>query len=349
MKRNKACRFIMLLLILVTLYLGFLGVNYFPVWQRQLTRGPAAAITNTGSFDQDETSYKDINYTARLEQVRNVCQTLPEYGKRVHVKATKLQDIFVNDKYKFLYCAIPKVSSTTWKKLLLKLSGFDVDFNVSATEIYDFDKQYRRGLESMSLKHYSAAGIKYRLKNYFKFVVVRDPLERLLSAYRNKFHNENNTYFPHTYGRQIIGLYRKNPSSQDMHTGADVSFAEFVQFVVDPLTGDEQKSNAHWKTYYDLCLPCVVKYNLIAKYETLAADARHILKLLNVADQIKFPKRSLNYQYTQTSELVEEAYRNVSMWQLKALWDTFRLDFEMFGYEFQASKSKKLAHESITF
>lgn len=40
------------------------------------------------------------------------------------------------------------------------------------------------------LDNYTSEEIRYRLDNFMKFMFVRHPFERLLSAYRNKF-NQN--------------------------------------------------------------------------------------------------------------------------------------------------------------
>ena len=54
--------------------------------------------------------------------------------------------------------------------------------------------------------------VPHKLKNYFKFLVVRDPWTRLLSAYRDNF--ENNDSFYNYYGRLILERYRENPSKR---------------------------------------------------------------------------------------------------------------------------------------
>ena len=52
--------------------------------------------------------------------------------------------------------------------------------------------------------------VQHKLDNYFKFLEVRDPWTRLLSAYRDNF--EKNNSFYNYYGRLILGKYRENQS-----------------------------------------------------------------------------------------------------------------------------------------
>ena len=55
----------------------------------------------------------------------------------------------------------------------------------------------------------------HKLDNYFKFLVVRDPWTRLLSAFRDKFEKNNSAVldsFQNYYGRNILERYRDNAS-----------------------------------------------------------------------------------------------------------------------------------------
>ena len=88
--------------------------------------------------------------------------------------------IIVNDEYKVIFCYIPKVACTQWKLVFLALDNrTDVD------DVHD-DKHLHKFL----FNDYSDEDIKVRLQSYFKFLFVREPLERLLSAYNDKFINK---------------------------------------------------------------------------------------------------------------------------------------------------------------
>ena len=108
-------------------------------------------------------------------------------------------------------------------------------------------------------------------------MIVRDPLERILSAYKNKFTLSYNTYFHTRYGRKIIRKYRKNPSAESLEKGHDVTFQEFIQYLLDPKT--PRPFNEHWRPISELARPCEIQYDVIGKYETMSEDVQYILKV----------------------------------------------------------------------
>ncbi len=119
------------------------------------------------------------------------------------------------------------------------------------------------------LNTFTTKQIEFRLKNYFKFMFIRHPLERVLSAYRDKV--ENISSYTH-YWKQILEGQAKNQSTR-------ISFVDFVTYLIrkrksvkyiDPLDRkeliyknntviQEPLYNRHWDTESHLCMPCIVR------------------------------------------------------------------------------------------
>ena len=59
------------------------------------------------------------------------------------------------------------------------------------------------------LTKYTTPEIKWRLKTYFKFMFVRNPVKRVLSAYRDKF-NIGEEKFYTRFGRKIMSKYHND-------------------------------------------------------------------------------------------------------------------------------------------
>ena len=84
------------------------------------------------------------------------------------------------------------------------------------------------------LNDFSRPEIQYRLRNYYKFMFVRNPMERLLSAYRNKF-GENVGEFRKKYGPVIAKRFR-NGRKDPTGNYDDISFEEFIRLLWIPMS-----------------------------------------------------------------------------------------------------------------
>ncbi|MED6282060.1 Carbohydrate sulfotransferase 11 [Characodon lateralis] len=181
-----------------------------------------------------------------------------------------------------------------------------------------------------TLNQYSIAEINHRLKNYFKFLFVREPFERLVSAYRNKFTLKYNSSFHKRFGTRIIRRYRKNATQDALINGADVKFKEFIDYLVDPATQRDGPLNEHWQTVYQLCHPCHIHYDMVGKYETLEEDANYILRLVGVGDSLHFPSYAKSTRTTDA--MTAQFFSNISTPQQVQLYKLYKMDFLMFNY-----------------
>ena len=231
-----------------------------------------------------------------------------------------LRHIIVDKENKFLYCYVPKVASSNIKRMILTIQGR----SESADAIKHFDQ---RGFEFLS--DFSILEREHIVKTFYKFVFVRNPLFRLVSAYRNKFQQVNNN-FHLDYGRKIVKRYRTNSSLQSVD-GDDVTFQEFVKYVIDEAS---QKMNEHWMPMYDICQPCVIQYDFVGSFEFLDIDVKKLLQKLNVSSRISLPKKQIFYQQTLTKKNVAVFYRNITADEFRSVHRQYIKDFKCFGYGF---------------
>uniref|UniRef100_A0A8D2Q2X5 Carbohydrate sulfotransferase n=1 Tax=Varanus komodoensis TaxID=61221 RepID=A0A8D2Q2X5_VARKO len=230
-------------------------------------------------------------------------------------RRTALKHILVSDKHRFLYCYVPKVACSNWKRILKVLDGALESVNMK------LKMDHKRDL--LFLSDMKPDEIRYRLKHYFKFIFVRDPMERLLSAYRNKF-GEIKEY-QLKYGVEIVKRYRKNPGKS---TGDDVTFSEFLQYLLDE---EVERMNEHWMPIYNLCQPCAVRYDFIGSYERLNEDANYILERVQAPSFIHFPERQSWYKPV-TPETLHYFLCNTPRGLVKELLPKYILDFSLFAY-----------------
>lgn len=168
---------------------------------------------------------------------------------------------------------------------------------------------------------------------YVQIIFVRHPLDRLLSAYRSKFvtrsiENLRNFFIP--YGRDIIRHYRSSPSNLSLTWGADVTFDEFLQSVLETPAAD---LNRHWAPYAEQCFPCNIGYDFIGTYETMDDDAKYLLDSWGVGENLRFPRG--NRALSEEGCRYHSAYSEVPLRVVNGLTRKFSADFEMFGYDSQ--------------
>ena len=178
------------------------------------------------------------------------------------------------------------------------------------------------------LRDFPPSVIEHKLSEYYKFMFVREPLVRLLSAYKDKFLLDN-WAFHNSYGEQIVRNARKNASAHSK--GDDISLKEFLQYVAESRVED---LNEHWMPFYELCQPCAVSYNFIGSFENLESDADQVLKELNVNEQVSFPKQQKYYKEGGKGYVASEKFTDVSPDMLRnALRKKYDLDYKLFSYK----------------
>ena len=185
-----------------------------------------------------------------------------------------LYNIIVDEKFKILFCYIPKIACTQWKIFMARLYG-------TKTKHWIHDAR-----NTKFLGDYPMEEVDRILRTYFKFVFVRESFERLLSAYLDKFYS-GDPDFHNNYGREIIKRYR--PGGKPEHK--NVTFDEFLNYVLHIGKG---YLNEHWQTYDKLCHPCGIQYDFIGKFENLEQEAPYVLEISDISRvlNVSFPESS---------------------------------------------------------
>ncbi|RWS29973.1 carbohydrate sulfotransferase 11-like protein [Leptotrombidium deliense] len=245
-----------------------------------------------------------------------------------------LNHFIFDDKHKLIYCFVPKVASTNWKRVLLSIDGGIQHFPESdPLSIKGNESQSRNVFKTLDQIEDSEEVLR-RLKQYFKFVFVRNPLERLLSAFRNKFQFAYNDYFRERFGRKIIKQYRVNYTKASLENASDVTFQEFITYISDLNVSDYRSAfNEHWRPISDLCFPCLIRFDVIGKYETLEEDVFFILWKNHLFNTIRFPQRRESYSSKPTSELIANYYTQLPRDLLTKILTLYENDLNLFHYE----------------
>lgn len=280
------------------------------------------AYNSVANLHLENTSLDTLIFIQRKEHMSKMCKTHANLHRNVFDGTKDLDHILVDEKHKLLYCYVPKVACTNWKRVFMVLLGIADKDNVSSIPA----EMVHRKSTFPRLSNYTVEQANYFIENFTKYIFVRHPFERLLSAYRNKLEepSERSKYFQMRIGRDIVKHYRENATNTSLQLGNDVTFEEFALYLIDRYA---PAFNEHWKPISELCYPCLIGYDFIGKYETLQSDVEFLLKAINESD-IKFPKVRLS----NTTAQILRYYDTLSSQVIAKLYNIFVLDFKLFSY-----------------
>ncbi|XP_072020896.1 carbohydrate sulfotransferase 11-like [Amphiura filiformis] len=277
-------------------------------------------------FDNDDFMQIQTNVQKRRKQIlERGCYLSSNRLTHLNMAIDPPRNLIVDDKNQLIYCFVPKVACTSWKMVFLQLNGF---LHPGKTLPQYFVN--RPGLKKLSvLEEYTLPQRRYILGHYKKFMFTRNPYSRVLSVYRNKL-DPGSTFdrakkWQNTLGKVIASKFKDKKSI----TNSSLTFPKFISFLLQANSPD----NRHWKSVYDSCFPCDVKYDVIGRFETLETDAKYILKLIGKGQTIHFPQAEQSSPTNSSKpEVLKEYYSKVSRRDMKKLYAKYKLDFELFGY-----------------
>ena len=246
--------------------------------------------------------------TERRQLLRDQCLKKPP--NPLFLQEADFTRFIVIEKLKLVFCFIPKVSCTTWKKI--PYSAANNGENLEGVP-------HRRKLFSW-LKDYSIFERQKILSTYYKAMFVGEPFARLASAYRDKIKFD--------WFKRFILLDRTKRETKKVKT----PFSAFVNRVIE--TNATQLKNSgiedqHWRSYEQIC-PCEVDYDFIGHFENLDKEAPTLLKIIGVDGYVIFP----DYRPSKTSSKMLKYYSQLTIDEIFQLKKLFDLDFKLFGYDF---------------
>ena len=279
------------------------------------------------------------NQRRRLGAISEFCERQQDLPKLVEVKRDRsprdpeYMNVLLNERIKMLFTVIPKSASTTWRSILAAATG-KVKPRGSHPNFHNIEKLNDVGITSLS--DISTVDREKILKTYYKVLIVRNPFDRLISAFDDKFHHNfiyGDTrmalrYINETY-RSISNhvVFGKAPNT------TDVPVTEFLRLVLD----ENAPYNKHWDFQAKLSHICQIKYDYIIKVETMEDDSKPIFdRLLKDNATSLFLRRGNSHRATGEYD----AYYNRWLKQMSEvplnmadkLKEFFQVDMEAFGY-----------------
>ncbi|XP_076060448.1 carbohydrate sulfotransferase 12-like isoform X4 [Oratosquilla oratoria] len=238
-----------------------------------------------------------------------------------------LDHIHIDVNNKVLYCYVPKVACTSWKRIWMKLTGVvEPTTNISTIDRF----RVHSSLPTLLSPKYKNS-VKDILTTYKKFMFTRHPFDRVLSAFKDKLESEDkkSSYsFHYHVGQKIEMKYRGHTKAG----GHNVTFSEFIRFISEPGHGSVEQRNEHWLPVLQICNPCSIDYDFIGKYDNLKEDAEYVLKWLGVSNLVgEFPSSDRPFH----ARRYEKGYFDqLSYDERVAFFSKYLTDFLAFGYDF---------------
>ncbi|XP_061814837.1 carbohydrate sulfotransferase 12-like [Nerophis lumbriciformis] len=271
---------------------------------------------------------QELRKTVLRDACRENMEAFPQdkQSSDKHIK-TVLHQLLVDDEHGFIYCFIPKVACTNWKRFMHALKEGEPYPDLMSIPCSKANNP--KGLPSLA--SFSKVEMEAKLKHYTKFMFVREPLVRLISAFRNKLLSLNQFYYQ-GLGRLLLRRYGNlsDPPltvKEAVASGIQPTFYHFVQHL---LNSTSHMSDYHWKQFYRLCQPCYIEYDFIGHQETLDEDALEVLTSLNVEKLIKFPPA---YQNATSPATLSKWLKEVPLEDRRKLYELYKKDYQLFGYE----------------
>jgi len=162
-------------------------------------------------------------------------------------------EFIINYEHKFIYCALPKVACTEWKRFMKRIQGHDNYLTIDSKLIHNPIKSHLEFLDCDRDK--VASFFDNGLPGWTVAATVRHPISRIFSAYLDRCLQMNE------WGRCL--------------TRSKSSFMEVLErFQQQEL----QRLDIHFRPQSFFCGFGSLSYDIVGRYEQLANDAAKILR-----------------------------------------------------------------------
>ena len=254
--------------------------------------------------------------------MRQACEEIEAADNRAATRGSlSTRRLLTNDNKQLFYCQISKNACTLWTSLL-----GDANLNYRPIQDTNYFAVHTTRMDEANITLHQRYSRKFNA--YTKFLVVRHPLDRILSAYYNIVDRKSN-----------LGPDRNAVNAVlDMHhvTKGTLTFSQFVAF----LTSQHPKTfDKHWDSYYNLCQVCSVIYDYVIYFENMAVDGKPILRALGWPENHLARARKINPR-TKTSTMTGAHSVRLSEYGvldpelLNKLLRRYKTDMDLFAYTF---------------
>ena len=230
--------------------------------------------------------------------------------------------ILAEDSKRVAFCVVHKCASSTMLRVLMLLAG-----KLKLGDSYLNGSKWEEPVQrSYGLRRVDQQSL-HTIANHRKIVVIRHPLDRLVSAFNQKVLLQNNDEYE----------YRRN--IRDWLHGKHSNATLFQQFTRAVLTN---LRNGHWDPYADACHFDSVDYDDVIRLESFRHDFEPVATGYLGLDWSVVRKATLNAKRVNVSVDTQTTVKprrlpilgEISKNEVRQLKEMYRHDFDLLGYEF---------------
>ncbi len=179
--------------------------------------------------------------------------------------------------------------------------------------------------------------------NYFKFTVIRNPLERLVSSFRNKIEpplSGHSIKFPNYIKRQIFEQYRPMVYRHWLEAGGtyniSITFSEFIEYYVDSF---KDHLNPHMKPFTKLCHPCSIPFDFYIHFNKYSSDVAMVIDKVGMNKNHYYDKSLYASPEESTAAVMKSYFLKLTRTQRGKLYDTMRDELLFYYHLFPSERN----------
>jgi len=291
-----------------------------PCCKSKLTRGSS----NDPKLAAGESYNAKDALDARYHKLRDVCNEYADVMRAESLMKDQMpkKDNFVYDVNSWIaFCNLDGIGKKGFEGLMQRLQRGD----------NNNDSPIRQGLKN------NFAGTHKRFK---KALMVRHPMERILSVYRKTFAAYYDVDSKTDVSEEVtfpdfVNLIVNGP--KELAEYIDQNQLEGQSLGIDTGMVDAKGQSAKWDSYWHRCGLCNpgFKPHYILHYEHYQKDEEVLVELLGNNEQLlQEAKEWLNIKHNHaiTDEIIEHFYSQLTKEEIRGIYTKYRIDFELFGY-----------------
>jgi tetratricopeptide (TPR) repeat protein len=204
-----------------------------------------------------------------------------------------------NPKIKLVYCNIPKNANTLFMNMLIDLSDSNAEYLESSMNAHQY---MASKIEKFKLIDF------FQLQNpeYFKFVILRNPLKRVVSGYLDKFvKNIRNVPNNKALIDVITDVHEFLGIKPDIERS--ITFTQFTEYLSRT---KDLKLDPHWRPQYTFLGLGLFEFDFIGQFEKLDEAIATLEKKLDIKirQNVTSPKHITTYGSIAENKQFHELY-----------------------------------------